>query len=256
MTLYAVKKLAKLAGVSVRTLHLYDELGLLKPAARTEAGYRLYGEQELFRLQQILFYRELDFPLQEIGQILYSPDFDLVQALENHKTALLSRRDRINVLLETIAHSIDHLKNEKMMNHEDLYKGLPKEKAAAWRREATEKYGIEAVDRSENYLRRLSKAQLEQLKQDQKDINARLVALMHESPDSPIVQDQIALHYANIREFWGTAGSGDPQAEAYAGLGQLYVDDERFSKVDGKPNKAYVLFLRDAMQYFAETKLK
>ena len=101
MIQYSVKQLAQLAGISVRTLHLYDQLGLLKPNIRTVARYRLYGEKELLRLQQILFYKELDFPLQEIGKILDDPDFDLVEALLSHKNALEIRRDRIGTLLTT-----------------------------------------------------------------------------------------------------------------------------------------------------------
>ncbi|WP_343702573.1 MerR family transcriptional regulator [Chitinophaga sp.] len=92
---YSVKKLARLAGVSVRTLHLYDKMGLLEPSVRTQARYRLYGEKELLRLQQILFYRELDFPLKEIRDILDDPTFDLAQALEGHKKALQARQERI-----------------------------------------------------------------------------------------------------------------------------------------------------------------
>src|SRR5688572_8269383 len=99
---YSVKQLAKLAGVSVRTLHLYDQLGLLKPAVRTEARYRLYGEPELLRLQQILFYKELGLPLQEIGEILDDPDFDLVKALGDHRKALQEQGKKIKVLLGTI----------------------------------------------------------------------------------------------------------------------------------------------------------
>ena len=89
---YSVKKLSQLAGVSVRTLHLYDKMGLLKPSVRTEARYRLYGEKELLRLQQILFYRELDIPLKDIQTILDDPEFDLLKALEAHKKALLARK--------------------------------------------------------------------------------------------------------------------------------------------------------------------
>ena len=77
---YSVKQLARLAGVSVRTLHVYDEMELLVPRDRSDAGYRYYGEAELLRLQQILFYKELDFPLKQIGEILDDPDFDLVAA--------------------------------------------------------------------------------------------------------------------------------------------------------------------------------
>ena len=88
MERYSVKKLASLAGVSVRTLHLYDEIGLLKPSIRTEKKYRLYGRAEALRLQQILFYKELGMPLKEIADILDDPQFDPIQSLENHRKVL------------------------------------------------------------------------------------------------------------------------------------------------------------------------
>src|SRR5688500_17485670 len=93
MERYSVKRLAALAGVSVRTLHLYDEIGLLKPSIRTEKKYRLYGRAELLRLQQILFYKEMDIPLKEIADILDDPQFDLLTALENHKKALKQKQE-------------------------------------------------------------------------------------------------------------------------------------------------------------------
>jgi DNA-binding transcriptional MerR regulator len=115
MAAYSVKKLAILAGVSVRTLHLYDQIGLLKPSLRTEARYRMYGEKELLRLQQILFFRELDMPLKEIGEILDNVEFNLVKALEGHKMALISKQQRIETMLETIDKTIGYLKHEKTM---------------------------------------------------------------------------------------------------------------------------------------------
>lgn len=99
---YSVKQLARLAGVSVRTLHVYDKLDLLKPSVRTDAGYRFCGEAELLRLQQILFYKELDLSLKAIAGILDDPGFDLVEALAGHKLALIARRDRLDLLLNTI----------------------------------------------------------------------------------------------------------------------------------------------------------
>ena len=151
MKQYSVKQLAKLAGVSVRTLHLYDEKGLLKPFVRTEAKYRYYGEKELLKLQQILFYKELDFSLQDIGDIMNDPDFDVINALESHKTALKARQNRLSTLLQTIDKTIFHLLNkDKMLQHEDLYEGLPKEKAEAYRAEAIERWGQDTVEKSEN----------------------------------------------------------------------------------------------------------
>jgi DNA-binding transcriptional MerR regulator len=257
MAAYSVKKLAKLAGVSVRTLHLYDQMGLLKPSLRTEARYRMYGEKELLRLQQILFYRELDMPLKEIGALLDNVEFNLVKALEGHKMALISRQQRIKTMLETIDKTIGHLKHEKTMSsHEELYEGFSKEQGEAYRNEATKKWGAEAVEKSENSLQKSEKAHFEQLKEEQKHIAVALFSMMNQDPTSPKVQAQIARHYENIRKFWGTHGSAEKQAEAYAGLGQLYVDDERYTQVNGQSQPAYASFLSKAMKHFSEIQLK
>ena len=225
MAAYSVKKLAILAGVSVRTLHLYDQIGLLKPSLRTEARYRMYGEKELLRLQQILFFRELDMPLKEIGEILDkvefnlddphdltlavdgeildNVEFNLVKALEGHKMALISKQQRIETMLETIDKTIGYLKHEKtMLSHEELYEGFPKEQGEAYRNEAEKKWGADAMEKSENSLRKLSKAHFEQLKDEQKEIATALFSIMNEDPTSPKVQEQIARHYENIRKFW------------------------------------------------------
>ncbi|GAB3511318.1 MerR family transcriptional regulator [Emticicia fontis] len=254
---YSVQKMAKLAGVSVRTLHLYDQMGLLKPSIRTEAGYRLYGEKELLRLQQILFYKELDFPLKEIHSILDNPDFDLVEALLNHKESLQSRKDRINTLLETIDKTVNHLKTGTiMLKPEELYEGLSKETADAYRTEASKKYGLEAVEHSEKALGKMTKEQFEALKGELKNNANALFALKDEDATHAQVQNLIARHYEIIRIFWGTAGAGDKQAEAYKGLGQLYVSDERFTTIDGVSHPEYALFLSKAMAHFADTQLK
>jgi len=252
---YAVKQLAKLAGVSVRTLHLYDQIGLLKPSLRTTARYRRYGEPELLRLQQILFYKELDFPLKEIIHILDDPDFDLVRALEGHKAALLTRRKRLDTLLETINKTVKHLKNKTMSNYEELYEGMPHEQAAAWRKEAVEKWGEDTVIRSEKALLEMPKLDIEKLKADQKAIKIALKALAGENPESEAVQEQIARHYANIRSFWGVSDPTDLKAANYKGLAELYAADERYMAEDGNPDPAFATFMRNAMIYFADCKL-
>ncbi|MEL6133807.1 MAG: MerR family transcriptional regulator, partial [Bacteroidota bacterium] len=112
---FGVKELSKLSGVTVRTLHYYDQIGLLKPSERTEAGYRHYRENEWIRLQQILFYRELDFPLKAIQQLLDAPDFHLIDTLKGHKTALIQRQARIDQLLETLDYTIETLQKGNIM---------------------------------------------------------------------------------------------------------------------------------------------
>ncbi|MCB0636507.1 MAG: MerR family transcriptional regulator [Lewinella sp.] len=257
MERYSVKEVADMSGVSVRTLHYYDQIGLLRPGARSEAGYRSYGETELLRLQQILFYKELGFSLQEIRVILDDPAFDLIAALEAHRQALTSRQQRLSRLLATIEHTIDHLKNGDVMKKpEMLYEGLPKEVGTTYRREAMEKYGEKTVTRSEAELMKLGKEGFAQLQAEFQGVNDELFALRGEAPDSQPVQAAIARHYACIRQFWGTTGSADMQAEAYAGLGELYVSDERFTRVKGEPQPAFARFLAAAMGHFAATRLR
>lgn len=255
MRSYSVNKLAKLAGVSVRTLHHYDRLGLLKPSVRTEARYRLYGEKELIRLQQILFYKELDFSLQEILGILEDPNFDLVTALQQHKSALQERRDRLATLLTTIDKTIAKLKGESgMLTDEELYEGFPK--GQEYRQEAAEKYGEQTVAESEDKLRKLGKEGFAQLKAESEAVAKTLVSLMHQDPASEMVQQQIARHYALIQQFWGeSVCTGKDMKEAYKGLGQLYVDDLRYTSQNGQENPAYAAFMQKAMAYFADTQL-
>jgi DNA-binding transcriptional MerR regulator len=254
---YSVKQLAGLAGVSVRTLHHYDRLGLLTPSVRTAAGYRLYGAHELYRLQQILFYKEMDLSLQEIADILDDPGFDVLQALEAHRTALLNKRGRLDNLLTTIDKTIASLKEgNTMLTVEELYAGFPKDEAEAIRREAMEKYGAETVQASEQQLLQLSKPELEQLKSKGEDITRRLNALMDLDPGAAAVQEVIAEHHAYILVWWSSGGPSCAPAEAYRGLAQLYLSDERFTMQEGKPNPAYARFISQAMIHYADTQLK
>ncbi len=112
-----ISKLAKLSGVTIRTLHYYDEIGLLKPSNVTEAGYRLYSIEDLEKLQQILFFRELDFPLNEIKEIMMNPNYDKLDALNNHKELLIEKRKRIDGLIELINKSI---KGDKEMSFKEF----------------------------------------------------------------------------------------------------------------------------------------
>jgi DNA-binding transcriptional MerR regulator len=121
---YTVKEVVAMSGVSVRTLHFYDEIGLLKPAFHGANGYRFYREEELLRLQQILFYRELGFELKQIKEVLDRPDFEKIAALESHRKVLQEELTRTRTLVETIDKTIEHLKGEKTMKSEELFAGF------------------------------------------------------------------------------------------------------------------------------------
>jgi DNA-binding transcriptional MerR regulator len=235
----------------VRTLHHYDRLGLLKPAIRTESRYRLYGEGELLRLQQILFYRELDFPLDDIRRIMHDPAFDPLVALQYHRQALEARRDRLTTLLQTIDKTVSQLKGESTMStNDELYEGFPQGKA--YRQEAVDKYGAKTVEQSEQHLLSINKANFQQLKAEQEEISQTLATMVNLDPTSELVQQQINRHYVNICQFWGGSVKPDDQFKVYKGLGQLYVNDPRYTSQHGQPNPAFALFMQQAMSYFTD----
>lgn len=256
LSTYSVKQLAKLAGVTVKTLHLYDQTGLLKPAERTATRYRIYKEPELLRLQQILFYRELDFPLKEIRSILDDPNFDLMQALEGHKAMLKRKKARLTTLMKTLENTIHSLKHKTMLNLEDLYEGLNQDEAQSYRSQAIRNYGEEVVTHAENHLKNLSKEEMQALVARQKELGKSLYLLKHLDPSSHGVQELVQQHYLNTRKLWGTHQAADKQAEAYKGLGELYLSDERFTSESGSSDPDFRVFICEAMAFYSESALK
>ncbi|MGS2760766.1 MerR family transcriptional regulator [Sinomicrobium sp. M5D2P9] len=252
MKYHSVKKLAKIAGVSVRTLHYYDHIGLLKPLVRTAAGYREYGEKDLLRLQQILFYRELGFPLKDIKELLDDPEFDILKTLEDHRKRLVAEKKRIHTMMSTLQQTITNLKNKKMIKPEDLYKGLPREQAGIWRKEAMEKWPGQ-VEHAEKQLLKMDKESFQALQDGFKANTEKLLQLSDRNPAEAEVQSEIRRHYGYIMRFWGSPKA--TKAEAYKGLGDLYVQDNRYTKVNGKPNPCFAEFLQKAIHHFADTEL-
>jgi DNA-binding transcriptional MerR regulator len=236
---YTVRQVAILAGVSVRTLHHYDQIGLLRPSSRTAAGYRLYGEGDLLRLQQILFFKELDFPLQDIQRILDRPGFDQVEALEGHRRLLQKRMDRLAVLMTTIDNTIRRLEeDDQMLTDAELYEGFSQDQIDRYKREVREQYNPKLVEESERRVRKLSKAQWQAVGDEGKAVTQRMAELMDRDPTDPEVQATIARHHAWIENF-------DPcSAEVYRGLGQLYVEHPEFRAF----YEAYAPNLADFMQ--------
>lgn len=248
---YLVKEVAVLAGVSIRTLHYYDEIDLLKPLVRSGSLYRYYGEPELLLLQQILFYRELGFALSDIANIIYKPGFDILHSLQEQKAMIQSEKKKLSGLLKTIDNTILQLTWKTMKNHKKLYDGV----SSQYRDEAIHKYGKEKIEKSEKALLDMGDRKLEALKENAWDNWIALHEYKHLSPESSEVQTLISQHYDIIRQFWGTTKSDNDQKQAYAGLGQLYVDDERFTMRDGKADPEFAVFLRDAMRVFADSGL-
>ena len=142
-----VKEVAKLTGVSVRTLHHYDDIGLLTPDNTTEAGYRLYSDDNLATLQQILFFRELGFSLKKIKELLDSPAYDRQEAFEMQRRMLIEERERLDRVIETIEKTIQHEKGEIQMTNEEKFKGFDFSHNP-YEQEARERWGDEAVEKA------------------------------------------------------------------------------------------------------------
>lgn len=149
MKKYTVQQLADLAGVSVRTLHHYDEIGLLRPAERSEKGYRYYTRNELLRLQQIMFYKQLDMPLSTIAELMDSPEYNAIDALEEHRLLLIKKEQELGVLIQTINKTIQAMKDNRNIPDEELYEGFSKEQVADMRAEVVERWGEDELTNSE-----------------------------------------------------------------------------------------------------------
>lgn len=253
MNKYTVKQLAQLAGISIRTLHYYDEIGLLKPTYVKANGYRYYEEKELIKLQQILFFRELEFSLERIKQIMESPEFDSVSALSDQKKLLELKRKRIEGLLKTIEKTIHAVKGGEHMSDDTKYSAFNDPEYQKYKDEVEKRWGnTEAYKQSQERLKKLTKADLDRIKAEGEEIARTTAELMKKgfSYESPEVQTQVDRFYKHLHNFY------DPSYEMFKGLGQMYVDDPRFTKVYEDRAKGFAVFMRDAMAYYADEHLK
>jgi DNA-binding transcriptional MerR regulator len=243
---HTVRQLARLAGVSVRTLHHYDRIGILKPESRSEAGYRLYGKEDLLRLQQILFFRELDFPLPDIARILEEPGFNPVQALRDHRAMLEARLGRLHGIIRTLDRTIEQYQGGSMLTDEELYRGFPPEKIARMKKEARDRYGTGVVEESENKVRRLSKEAFAAVMRDGEEVNRALAGLIGREPTDPDVRKWVARHHAWILNFW------TPTEESYRGLGKGYSEHPEFRAFYEKYAPGLADFLNRAIDSYCD----
>lgn len=239
-----VKEVADLVGISVRTLHHYDEIGLLQPE-KTMSGYRQYSDEDLEILQQILFFRELGFPLKKIKEIINRPSFDRAEALELHRKMLLEKRSRLNKMIQTIDKTIQHTKGEINMTDQEKFSGFDFS-SNPYEQEARERWGDQAIDESNAKLKHMTKGEQTAFEDEFNTIYRNLAEIRHESPDSDVAQAEIKVWY----DFLNRMGNYSP--EAFKGLGQMYVDDERFTKNIDQFGEGLALFMRDAMATFAD----
>ncbi|SNS85885.1 transcriptional regulator, MerR family [Anaerovirgula multivorans] len=251
---YTVQKLGNLAGISTRTLRYYDEIGILKPARINSSGYRIYGKGEVDRLQQILFYRELGLSLDSIKDIVTAPSFDRENALREHRVKLLEKRAQLDVLIANVDKTIALTEGRINMTDKEKFEGFKQkmieDNESKYGQEVRKKYGNEAVDRSNQALKNMSKEEYDKMIELEKQIKLTLEeALKNGDPASELAQKSADLHKQWITMCWGHYNK-----EAHAGLAQMYVDDERFTAYYDEKQKGTAAFLRDAIFIYTGTK--
>jgi DNA-binding transcriptional MerR regulator len=249
---YTINKLAKLAGISTRTLRYYDEFGLLSPVRISSNGYRIYGQKEIDRLQQILFYRELDVPLEEIKEILFSKDFDGQAALETHLSALLSKRKQLNLLIANVEKTIEAAKGATIMSDQEKFDGFKQklidDNERQYGEEIRVKYGDEVVDRSNTRIKGMSKEQFAEVEMLSAEVNETLKSAFEQGdPGSELAQKACELHKKWLCCFWDNYSK-----EAHIGVTQMYVDDPRFTAYYDIIAVGCAAFLRDAVLIYCK----
>jgi MerR family transcriptional regulator, thiopeptide resistance regulator len=242
--MFTVKQLSRLAGVTPRTLHHYDAIGLLKPSRVGDNGYRYYGEDALLRLQQILFYRELDIPLDDIKKIMGRRDFDVLGALESHKDALNKQVARLNRLIHTVDNTINHLKGTNIMSEKAYFEGFTEEQQEKYAQEAEQMYDPESVRESNRKWKAYSAAKKEAIMAEGKAIYVDLIEAMPKGADSPKVQELIERWRKHMDYFW------TPNLEQLFGLANGYNDDPRFKTNFDKMHPQLAEFMREAVKVY------
>ncbi|AHB13891.1 MerR family transcriptional regulator [Dehalococcoides mccartyi] len=246
--LLTVGELAKMAGVSIRTLRFYDVHGLLKPRSYTAAGYRQYGRDEALRLQQILFYRELGFPLEGIKLLVDDKNASILENLRRQSSLLKDRGKKLADLQKTIQKTIASLEGKIEMEINEYYQGLPQEKIDYYRREARRRYGEETVRRSEEMVVKMGKTKMAELQAQGQSIFEGLAENIPNGPAHSLSQALIAKWREWLENFAKYTDEG------LLGLSRGYRDDPEFKAFFDKIHPGLAAFIADAVEvYFKKT---
>lgn len=251
---YTVQNLGRLAGVSTRTLRYYDEIDILKPAKITQSGYRIYGQAEVNRLQQIMFYKELGFSLESIKEIIATPSFNETKALKEHREQLLEKRKQLNLLIANVEKTIALTEGRMTMTDKEKFVGFKKklvdDNEQKYGKEIRKKYGDDIVNKSNEKLKNLTQEEQEEITRLANEVTVTLAeAFKTGDAAGDIAQKAADLHKQWLAYFWS-----EYSKEAHAGLAQMYVDDERFKAYYDEKQTGSAEFLRDAIYIFTGIK--
>lgn len=251
---HTIRQLAKISGVSVRALRWYDEIGLLKPAYVGANQYRYYEEKQLLILQQILFFKELGFNLNDIQKLLVQGNFDHIQALTEHRKILEKDIARKRNLISTIDKTILHLKGEQTMSDKELYVGFDSARQAEYEQYIVKHHGTAAealLLESKKRTAKWDKYEWDDVKNQGDAIHKELAKAIEQGlkPDSNEVQAIIQRHYQMIERFY------EPSKELYIGLTELYVQHPDFKKFFDAYHPKMIEFIGEAMRFYANKNL-
>jgi DNA-binding transcriptional MerR regulator len=220
--MYTVKQIAELANISVRTLHHYDDIGLLRPTKVGANGYRYYDDSALIRLQQILLYKEMDMELMQIKEILDNPNFDPIQALHAHRKALMHRAERLADLINTVESTIVHLGGGKPMSNKKMFGGFSDEQQKDYEREIRLEYGPDKVNESVKRWKNYSEAQKQAIMDEGNAIYTAIVSAIEAKTPADSIDDLMRRWHQHIRYFY------EPTLEILRGLGDMYTTHPDF----------------------------
>lgn len=250
---YTVQKLAKLAGISCRTLRYYDAIGLLKPARTTPSGYRLYGQKEIDLLQQILFYRELGMDLTSIRRIVTMPSFDGLRALHEHRAHLLAKRTQLDLLIANVNKSIAMAEGGSVMSDSEKFEGfkrqLIEENERKYGEEIRGKYGREAVKQANQKMQNMIQAEYGQMTA----VEQELFQTLREAMDSGDPAGEAARKAAELHRRWLSYSLPAYTGKIHAGLARMYTADDRFrAYYDDRVRPGAAQFLSDAILAYTD----
>lgn len=250
---YTIKDICRISGQTARTIRFYDKIGLLKPHEIRPNGYRVYTERQLGLLQQILFYRELGFKLSDIKEIISSPSFDMSEALSTHIVSLKKERDRISAMIDCAEKTLKNLKGEIDMRNEEKFHAfkqrLVDENEAKYGDEIRQKYGSDAIDKSNEILLSMDEKQYNDIEELTKTLNDLLKEAFYEGdPASDKAQKVCRLHEKWLTFYWGFYDKN-----AHMSVAEMYVKDERFTEYYNKIAPGCAVFLRDAVKIYAKS---
>lgn len=250
MPMFTVKQLSDLAGVTPRTLHHYDQIGLLKPSRVGDNGYRYYGEESLLKLQQILFYRELGLPLEDIKKIMGRRGFDVLSALESHKVEIGKRIIRLQQLVETVDNTISYLKGQKEMSKRQLFQAFSDEQQAEYEKEIAQKYDPATVKASAKKWKEYTPAEKQRIADEGNALYETILAAMPKGASSPEAQAGVERWRKHMDYFW------TPNLDQLLGLADLYNEDPRFKANFDKIDPRLAEFMREAVRVYVDNHKK